>query len=597
MLELPKFTESTIRQHCTAESFSQGRQYADGGAVTELTIRGALLQAEVEGSQYEPYHVRVTVDAGGITSANCTCPYNWGGWCKHIVATLLVCIDEPGAIEVRPEVDELLAGLDQDQLRTLLRRLAAGSPDVADKIEFELTLLKAPATVNRGARTAAAEPIPQRRTPVDVQPIRRQIRAILHPSGYPGYGYARSAVGQVRQVLQQAQNFTRGGDGRDALLLLEAITEEYSNAWYEIDDSDGDLGAFFEDLAEAWAEALLSVDLTAAERQAWSKKLAGWQREAEDYGVGDEFEIARIAAEQGWDEPALQDVLQGKMAETETWDDEAPDYADELALIRLKVLERQGRHQEYLRLAQAEGQIEAYVTMLARMGQVAEAVEEGLKYLSAANEALKLAMLLRERGELDQAVRIAEHGLELADPKGPLAAWLAELAASLGRRDLALQAAELAFRSTPSLSAYLYVRELAGEAWAGLRAALIEHLRANASYWSYSSGAVEVFLHEGLIDDAIKVVEGGAGYSLLEQVMDAAIAERPAWVIQAATSQAERIMDAGKAQSYDHAVDWLRRARDAYRAAGRQQDWQGYLSSIREKHGRKYKLMGLIQRL
>jgi uncharacterized Zn finger protein len=92
-------------------------------------------------------------------------------------------------------------------------------------------------------------------------------------------------------------------------------------------------------------------------------------------------------------------------------------------------------------------------------------------------------------------------------------------------------------------------------------------------------------------------VKDGYGYGLLERVMDAAIATRPDWVIKAARAQAERIMDAGDAKHYDAAVGWLRRARDAYRAAGHLADWQSYLSTIKNTHGRKYKLMGLIQGL
>src|SRR3712207_8883120 len=60
------------------------------------------------------------------------------------------------------------------------------------------------------------------------------------------------------------------------------------------------------------------------------------------------------------------------------------------------------------------------------------------------------------------------------------------------------------------------------------------------------------------IDDAIAVVEKSANYDLLQRVMDAAIGHRPDWVIEAAKKQAERIMDAGQAQSYDYAVNWLR---------------------------------------
>ena len=92
-------------------------------------------------------------------------------------------------------------------------------------------------------------------------------------------------------------------------------------------------------------------------------------------------------------------------------------------------------------------------------------------------------------------------------------------------------------------------------------------------------------------------MKDGYSYGLLERVMDAAIATRPDWVIKAAAAQAERIMNAGKAQQYDYAVNWLRRARDAYRQAGRIDDWREYLKSIRTEHGRKYKLMGLLEKI
>jgi uncharacterized Zn finger protein len=600
MQDIPKFSETTIRQHAAGDSFSRGQQYYRQGAVTGLVLRDNSIQAEVEGSDYEPYKVRVTFDAGGITAASCTCPYGGGGWCKHIIATLLACIHQPEAIDVRPDLEQLLAGLDRDQLQNLVLHLAARDPAVADEIEIQISLLQAAPAATQPAQPATIAPVPTRHTPVDVQPVRRQIRAILRPSRYEyGYGYASGAVEQVREVLEQAQRFTEGGDGHNALRLLEAITDEYSQDWYELDDSDGELGGFFDEMASYWAEALLTADLTPAERREWSRKLAHWQHEAEDYGVGDEFAMARTAAEQGWDDPALQRVLRGEIAEQGTEEDEPADYPDELALIRLKVLERQGRFQEYLYLAQAEGQLKQYVTMLARMGRAQEAVDEGLKQLATADAALAPATVLREQGELELAVRLAEHGLTLAEPRGPLAAWLSDLAEGLGKHDLALRAAEVSFRSVPSLAAYLKVRDLAGDRWPGLRAALLEHLRTNAaqSYWFHGSAAVDVFLHEGLVDDAIAVVQKGAGYGLLERVMDAAITSRPDWVIQAATAQAERIMDAGKAQSYDHAIDWLRRARDAYQAAGREKDWQEYLAELRVQHGRKYKLMGLMKGL
>src|SRR5262249_54634971 len=155
----------------------------------------------------------------------------------------------------------------------------------------------------------------------------------------------------------------------------------------------------------------------------------------------------------------------------------------------------------------------------------------------------------------------------------------------------ALHAAETAFRVAPSLVGYLKAQELAGQRWPAIKPTLLEQLRHSRS----ADAKVDIFLHEHLIDDAIASLKDSYGYGLLERVMDAAISTRPDWVIKAASAQAERIIDAGDAQHYDHAIGWLRRARDAYRAAGRPADWQGYLGAIKTNHGRKYKLMGLLQ--
>jgi uncharacterized Zn finger protein len=125
--------------------------------------------------------------------------------------------------------------------------------------------------------------------------------------------------------------------------------------------------------------------------------------------------------------------------------------------------------------------------------------------------------------------------------------------------------------------------------------ALLDRLRKVRSY--YPQGPVEIFLHEGLIEDAIAAVDQGATHTLVEQVADAAIAVRPDWVIEASRKQAEGIMDDGKSQYYRAAADWLTRARDAYRATGREREWQSYLSELLDRHRRKYSLVPLLRAL
>ena len=49
--------------------------------------------------RYENWLREQETRVGSIDTASCTCPYDWGDACKHIVATLLAVLDDPGDIE------------------------------------------------------------------------------------------------------------------------------------------------------------------------------------------------------------------------------------------------------------------------------------------------------------------------------------------------------------------------------------------------------------------------------------------------------------------------------------------------------------------
>jgi uncharacterized Zn finger protein len=227
---LPKVTEASIRQHASADSYHRGREYYEQGAVLSIVRRDQQLQAEVEGSQYEPYRVQITYDAGGIAQALCSCPYDWGGWCKHIVATLLAALHSPATVEERPSMQTLLAGLEREPLQALLLHLVEQQPALADVVEAQVHRVR-----TQPAADAAA---PQRRrTPVDPNVFRRQVRTILRSlermRSSEAYWHVGAVVHEVRQVLEQAQDFVAAGDGRNALAILEAITEAYVADWVE----------------------------------------------------------------------------------------------------------------------------------------------------------------------------------------------------------------------------------------------------------------------------------------------------------------------------------------------------------------------------
>jgi uncharacterized Zn finger protein len=98
-----------------------------------------------------------------------------------------------------------------------------------------------------------------------------------------------------------------------------------------------------------------------------------------------------------------------------------------------------------------------------------------------------------------------------------------------------------------------------------LKQDLLQTLRDQPD-WGMKEAQVDIFLHEGLIDDAIKTVERDTYYDskLVYRVMDAAISYRPNWVIDNARRWAEPIMEQGKTDRYDAAVNWLKKVKAAY---------------------------------
>ena len=93
-MALPKITESIIRAGATPQSFQRGKEYYQDGAISNITRQDNVLAGECEGTSAPYYRVSVTLDEAGIREVTCTCPYEYGGYCKHVVALLQFRNDE-----------------------------------------------------------------------------------------------------------------------------------------------------------------------------------------------------------------------------------------------------------------------------------------------------------------------------------------------------------------------------------------------------------------------------------------------------------------------------------------------------------------------
>ncbi|MCB9137615.1 MAG: SWIM zinc finger domain-containing protein [Caldilineaceae bacterium] len=602
MSAFPAPTDAQIRSRTNEKSWARGQDYVE--YVSDLVWRDGELSAQVEGSDWEPYHVTVNFDGDEIVNAACTCPYDWGGDCKHIVAALLALREEADEVAQRPPLDELLNSLSGEQLKTVLNALATTHPALRDEIDALADIARKDHPTTGQDEQPADAPALSPVSDMELALLRRQIVADMRGSirtGYDSWGeeawYDSDPGEALGPALERIDALLDAGEVADALVLLRAATDAWNEGgtrldeyFYEYFDESGIEPA--DGLAAYWAEALLRTELDAGTRAEWIEYL---DDQIETALGGSDFEIARTAVEQGWDYPPLVAAMHGNITEQGAWAGDAPFYADELARIRLRILDQRGEHDAYLNLAQAEGEFMAYLHMLTRLERSQEAIAEARKYLTQPRDIHALAQTLRENDELPEAISLARHGLGLDEQRGKdaLAAWLRDVAEEHNQPDLALEMAEYAFGLDMTLINYQALERIAGDAWPGLKPAALHALAVRGE----TTNQVNIFLHEGMHDEAIAAVDQSRYFYDDDRVIESVRATHPVWAFGRCCRRAESIMDAGQAKDYDVAASWLRRGRDILLAAGEDARWREYLAHIMDVHHRKYKLMPMLREL
>ncbi len=590
-MRMKQLTEADIRALASERSYERGESYFRGGAVEDVARRGNVVTAEVAGSGYEPYAVQLVLGDAGVQSSSCSCPYDWGGWCKHLVAVGLTLVHQAEEVVLKPELATLLADLSEGQLRQLILNVAAEDTAVIEAIEGEIGWLK---------QSTSTTPLA-----IDINGVRRAVRKTFRAetaSGgghYDGFEYDEGLEIYGDNIygshLARVDLLLDRGEADTAVAVITAVLEEWVEGINELDEwvYEYNQDALSEDadtLGAVLTEVLLSLELSADERAEWKKRIGYWESQLGDMGM------AETAVEQGWAYPPLLAVLQGNITEWGAWEEESPYFADDLARVRLHILKRQERVQAYLYLAKAEGLFDLYVNMLANDDQFDQAVAEARKLLDRPTAIHRLAEILLEKGQVEQALAIAEYGLdtpptEYDHGKAELGQWVCQQAEVADEPVLALKGAKIAFMSQHELGDYQAAQQLAGAEWPAVKEELLQSLKK-----AWESKRIDVYLYEGMLVEAMLVVDK-EDRNDLSRVLEATQETYPDWSIQKCKNRAEAIMDAGQAKYYDTAVSWVQRARDIYGQHDRQSEWYAYLDSLLSKHARKYKLVPMLRNI
>jgi uncharacterized Zn finger protein len=573
-----KMTENILKSLSSPESFTRGHDLYQSDAVFDTFRQGDLLTGKCKGSSAPFYQIHVQLDEGGIQEASCTCPYDWGGYCKHIVALMLTYVHSPDAFIEQKNINELLGQLDKDALVHLITKMVDKNPDLYSWLQTDIPAVS--------AKSQPAQQRNKRKTEVSKTVYKRQIQSILHSlQGYrmsEAYWMMGGMGDQLDHVRDTAYDFLEADDAQGALIILTTLLTEVSGSFEQFDDSDGELGGFFSELALPLVEAILSADLSKTERRNLFIELEPVVEELSAYGI-DDLDVILAALNLGWSEEVL---------------DEQEDYDYDESILteaKLNILERHNRVEEFLQLCFEAGEYRRYILKQIEMGEFEKAKEVAWKTITQASDALMVAKALRDAGYLLDALRLAEKGLDLDGNKHELGAWLGPIEETQGQIDKAIKAYQAAFTSLPSLELYSIVKKLSGTNWGDLRPVLMQILQASP----HMEVLVDVYLSEEEWDKAISIAKkaGEWNYSLIEKVADAVFPFRPDWVIQASRKQAEGLIAKTQSKYYATAARWLAKMKQAYLASGRKEEWLSYLEGLKSTYSRRPALQAELRKL
>ncbi|MDS0221675.1 SWIM zinc finger family protein [Haloarcula sp. S1AR25-5A] len=361
-----------IRALCTSEVFDRARNYHDEDRIERIDRFDETMSAAVQGSQPEPYSVEIerSGDEPENVDASCTCPYDWGGYCKHIIAVLLELAEGDIALEdEREAVERVLSDAHPEELREFL----------LDECERDAELRRRLLTRFEAQDTQSLYDYKKE--------MSQQYR------GPYTYRYEGPDFSEFHDL---AETHREQGNPLEAATIYRAMTEVRIENMEMVQDYYGE---DFETELDAFVECIREADLDHEEKREYIDYLF------ERWGSDD----SALSTFSGQYEDALWEFCTAD-ADLQYWRDRLED--DLPAEIPETSEPDDGIGSFDTRRYEAERRIKTYAEVLDSLGDtetLREVYEE--YYLDIREFCVRYARLLATEGEGDQSIEVAEEGL------------------------------------------------------------------------------------------------------------------------------------------------------------------------------------------
>jgi hypothetical protein len=275
-------TRDEIRSLCTGQSFQRGSNYYNHGRIQALTIDDGNITATVRGTH--TYEVDINVATDPIYTY-CSCPYDYAGDCKHIVAVLLAVTDtdnEPSGREDSDVLGETSSPSDTPDVRTLVEQATAEDlrTFLLDVIENDRDLR------DRFVAFAGGD------TGKTVDDYKQEINRLFENAvGRRGMIEYNTHI-DVLQYHDLAEIHRARGNVTTATDIYRALAESIREHLNRIDDSGGYYGRELERAVESYADTVSEQLLDHDEKQPYIEYLFEAFIAADYAFVRDDYEDA-----------------------------------------------------------------------------------------------------------------------------------------------------------------------------------------------------------------------------------------------------------------------------------------------------------------
>lgn len=571
---MPSFAEDDIRMLASVQSFERGVSYFHSGALFNTRRVGNELLGHCHGSSYTPYRVSAELGSSGIISANCTCPYDWGGICKHIVALLLTWIHTPDIFQSVAPTDERLLEKSKEELILLIQEMLKREPDLERLLDLPL------------------QPDPE--SPLALDAFCRQIDFILLDE----FPEPAELAFEIAAIAETADRFAAEANWIAAGAIYHLILGKIIPTYDQLYDEDGDISSVLQQCATGLRRCLTEEPFSSpskgapdsATRQLWLDALLDAEfMDIQMGGIDLAYPAGDILVEHATNEEwhGIEKRVREKITSMADWTSRWRREA--LVNFLIQRLLSSGREAEVSDLIFELGSAEQQAFELVRQGRLEEGISIAREhFVDLPGLVLRFADALVKAGGIAEAVAYVTSQLETKSRASYLS-WLAQSAEKQHDPETALQWQLSLLRENPNLENYVNLREIARrlDQWETLRQRLIHKLEGE-QYWDL---LIEIALDEGEITWALELLPRQRWVRHDLQVARAAEISHPQAAIEIYCRRVDRLIEARGRGNYREAAVILQRVKGLYEQRRAYTEWDQFMAELRQRHARLPALM------